>query len=57
VGSEDPGALAGAMRQILDNPGQAQSYLNAATSRLETHFGRVAWIGSYERLYHRILAR
>jgi glycosyltransferase involved in cell wall biosynthesis len=57
VRSEDAGGLAAAMTMMLDNPDRAKSYVDVATSRLQTNFSRAVWIDSYERLYHRILAR
>jgi hypothetical protein len=37
------GGLAAAMRMILDNPDRAESYVDVASRRLETHFGRADW--------------
>jgi glycosyltransferase involved in cell wall biosynthesis len=55
--AEDPGALAAAIGEVLDNREAAAQRARAARARLERDFALDPWIERHRTLYQRILAR
>lgn len=55
VPSEDPGALAGAIKSVLADPVAAQRRAGKARQRLETEFSTDAWLDRHEGLYRSLL--
>ncbi|HTE46132.1 MAG TPA: glycosyltransferase family 4 protein [Gemmatimonadaceae bacterium] len=54
VPSEDPTALAGAIRRTLDEPALAAARAESSRSRLETSFAVEPWLAAYENLYRQV---
>jgi glycosyltransferase involved in cell wall biosynthesis len=57
VPSENPDALAAAIRGTLADPTSAQSRAGAAQSRLTSHFGLAQWLDRYDEIYRRVIRR
>jgi len=57
VSSDDPEALAIAIRAVRDDPGAARRRAAAATARLEREFGHVPWLRQYETVYRSVKLR
>lgn len=54
VPSEDPDALAAAVRAIHDDPDAARRRADAASERLRNRFGIEPWLAQYDAIYRRI---
>ncbi len=54
VASEEPDALAGAIRAVRDDPAAAARRAAAAASRLRQHFGIEPWLARYDDIYRSI---
>lgn len=57
VRSEDPDALAAAIRRTLADPKSARSRGDAAQSRLASHFGLAQWLDRYDEIYRSVIRR
>jgi glycosyltransferase involved in cell wall biosynthesis len=57
VPSDDPSALAAAIRATLADPAAAQTRARAARRRLEREFAAQPWLKRYEQLYEAVAAR
>jgi len=51
VSSEDPAALARAVRSALDDPGAARRRVDAGRERLKNEFGIERWLARYDLVY------
>ena len=56
VPSEDPEALAGGIRRVLDNPTDARQRARRAGCRLRQEFTPERWLDAYEDLYRTVIA-
>ena len=56
VPSEDPEALAGGIRRVLDNPTDALQRAQRARCRLRQEFTPERWLDAYEDLYRTVIA-
>ena len=56
VPSEDPEALAGGIRRVLDNPTDARQRAQRAGCRLRQEFTPERWLDAYEDLYRTVIA-
>jgi glycosyltransferase involved in cell wall biosynthesis len=57
VPPRDPGALATALRRVLENPTWAQAMARAGAKRVDAHFSLRAKLDATEALYRRLVAR
>jgi glycosyltransferase involved in cell wall biosynthesis len=57
VTRENPGALAGAIRDVLTHPTAAAERAQAARARLERDFAPASWLARHEALYERVGAQ
>lgn len=55
VDSEDPDALAAAIRAVHDEPAAAARRAEHARARLETQFNLSSWLDSYESIYRNVI--
>ena len=55
VPSEDPQALARAIRRVLDNPIEASQRAGRAQGRLRQEFTPERWLEAYEDLYRTVV--
>jgi glycosyltransferase involved in cell wall biosynthesis len=51
IQSDDPAALASAIREVHDHPADAAARATRARSRLEKDFAAAPWIEAYDRVY------
>ena len=56
VPSEDPEALAGGIRRVLDNPTDARQRAQRAGCRLRQEFTPERWLDAYEDVYRTVIA-
>lgn len=54
VASEDPAALAAALREVRDDPAAAAARARSAAGRLRTAFGADPWLDRYEAIYRQV---
>jgi len=52
----DARKLAGALREVFDNPGETASRATRAYKRLEKQFGPDKWLESYDAIYRKVIA-
>jgi len=57
VPSNDPVALAAAIRSVHDQPEKAEQRARRAAARLTTDFSTEAWLARYEQLYGSLIAQ
>lgn len=55
IPSDDPNAVAAAIRAVRDDPAAAASRVRAASARLRDHYGVGPWLDRYDTIYRGLL--